>query len=301
MRRHILWIVAAALVLSASAAAAQDFDTWWHDGKAELDGYTLSISRYGETRSGYAVMVFVTEPFSKSKRVKVNDYRKNPSDVVDVLKLNLVRDFQTGIYDYNTMVSTFVRSSDLTPVKLAFSSEVWCGQGYEELLFDPDRIRGSYFSYFEDESGPVDLAMPQGGVTEDNLFILLRGLRGDYLEPGQSKRVDYLPGVLYSRLSHHGLAWTKATIARAENPRKVTVPAGTFEVFDYTVTVDGGRTGAFAIEAAYPHRIVEWSLDPDVSGQLTGSKRLEYWNLHAEGDESYLKDLGLEFILRHRR
>jgi len=300
MIRYIGWIVAAVLVLSGPAAAAQDFDAWWHDGKAELDGYTLSISRYGQTRSGYAVMVFVTEPFSKSKRVKVNDYRKNPSDVVDVLKLNLVRDFQTGIYDYNTMVSTFVRSSDLTPVKLAFSSQEWCGQVYEELLFDPDRIRGSYFSYFEDESGPVDLARPEGGVIEDNLFILLRGLRGDYLEPGRSKRIDYLPGVLYSRLSHHGLAWTKATIARAEASRKVTVPAGTFEVFEYTVTIDGGRTGTFAIEAAYPHRIVEWSLDPDVSGQLTGSKRLEYWKLHAEGDESYLKDLGLEFILRHR-
>jgi len=301
MRRNIAWIVAAALAISASAAAAQDFDTWWHDGKAELDGYTLSISRYGQTRSGYAVMVFVTEPFSKSKRVKVNDYRKNPSDVVDVLKLNLVRDFQTGIYDYNTMVSTFVRSSDLTPVKLTFSSQEWCGQVYEELLFDPDRIRGSYSSYFEDESGPVDLTRPEGSVTEDNLFILLRGLRGDYLEPGQSKRVDYLPGVLYSRLSHHGLAWTKATIARAEKPRTVTVPAGTFEVFEYAVTIDGGRTGTFAVEAAYPHRIVEWSLDPDVSGRLTGSKRLEYWKLHGEGDESYLKDLGLEFILRHRR
>lgn len=301
MRQYIGWIIAAALVLFGSTAAAQDFDSWWHDGKAEMDGYVLSISRYGQTRSGYAVMVFVTEPFSKSKRVKVNDYRKNPSDVVDVLKLNLVRDFQTGIYDYNTMVSTFVRSSDLTPVKLTFSSQEWCGQVYEELLFDPDRIRGNYFSYFEDESGPVDLARPEGGVTEDNLFILLRGLRGDYLEPGQSKRVDYLPGVLYSRLSHHGLAWTKATIARAENAREVAVPAGTFEVFDYTVTIDGGRTGTFAIEAAYPHRVVEWSLDPDISGQLTGSKRLEYWKLHGEGDESYLKDLGLEFILRRRR
>jgi hypothetical protein len=298
MRRHIVLIVAAvaaALTVACAATAEQeqDFGAWWHDGKAELDGYRLQISRYGQTRTGHAVMVYVTEPFSASKRVKVNDAGKNPDDTIDVLKLNLVRDFQTGVYDYNTMVSTFVRTSDFTPVKVSFSSAEWCGHVYSELLFDPDAIRGSYTSYFEDESGPFELKRPRGGITQDNLFILLRGLRTDFLEPGKSRTVDYLPGVLYSRLSHHPLQWTRATIARAGDTQTVEVPAGSFETSQYTVTTDDGRTGTFFIEAAYPHRIVKWSLAPDVAGELSGSARLEYWKLHNEGDEKYLDEIGL--------
>lgn len=298
MRRHIalaLAALAAALSLACSATAdkEQDFGAWWHDGKAELDGYKLQISRYGQTRTGHAVMVFVTEPFSASKRVKVDDPAKNPSDVVDVLKLNLVRDFQTGIYDYNTMVSTFSRTSDFSPVKVSFSSAEWCGHVYSELYFDPDAIRGQYLSYFEGETGPVQLTRPRDGISEDNLFILLRGLRTDFLEPGKSRSVDYLPGVLYSRLSHHPLAWTKATIARAKKSKKIKVPAGSFETSEYTVTSEDGRSGTFYIEEDYPHRIVKWSLDPDVSGELAGSARLKYWELHNEGDEKHLKEIGL--------
>ena len=68
-------------------------------------------------------MIFVTEPFSDSKRVKVDDPRRDPPDTFEVLKLNLVRDFQTGIYDYNTMTSVIVRSDDFEPVKVTFSSD----------------------------------------------------------------------------------------------------------------------------------------------------------------------------------
>jgi hypothetical protein len=289
---------AVALACSATAEKERDFGAWWHDGKAELDGYTLEISRYGRTRTGHAVMVYVTEPFSESKRVKVDDAGKNPSDTFDVLKLNLVRDFQTGIYDYNTMVSTFVRTRDFTPVKVSFSSAEWCGHVYSELLFDRDAIRGNYSSYFEGESGAFELKQPREGITEDNLFILLRSLRADFLEPGQSRTVDYLPGVFYSRLSHRPLAWTTATIARAKESTKVKVPAGSFETSMYSVTTDDGRTGTFHIEAEYPHRIVKWSLDPDVSGELTGSARLKYWELNGEGDEKYLKEIGLGDLVK---
>ena len=47
------------------------------------------------------------------------------------------------------------------------------------------------------------------------------------------------------------------------------------------------------MEAEYPHRIVRWELAPDVVGELTGSKRLAYWQLNGPGGESHLTDLGL--------
>jgi hypothetical protein len=288
-----LLIALAALALNVVTATGSDFSNHWNDGKAELDGYKLEVSRYGQTRSGYAVMIYVTEPFSESKRVKVDDQRRSPDDTFEALKLNLVRDFQTGIYDYNTMVSTFVRASDFAPVKVTFTSAEWCGHVYEELLFDRGKVRGQYFSYFEDESGAFDLGHPTGGVSEDNLFILLRGLRGEYLAPGKSRSVDYLPGVFHSRVSHQPLEWTKARISRSQDTRTVTVPAGEYETTVYTIDIDGGRSGIFHVEAAYPHRIVKWSLTPDSKGELTGSKRLAYWRLNGEGEESRLKDIGL--------
>jgi hypothetical protein len=282
------------LVLAVIPAGllAQEFSAHWHDGHAELDGYRLTVSRYGQERAGHAVMIFVTEPFSESKMVKVNDHTKSPEDTFDVLKLNLVRDFQTGIYDYNTMVSVFTRSADFEPVKVTFTSAEWCGHVYSELLFDESKIQVQNSSYFEDESETRILPRPGGLVSEDNLFILLRGLRGDYLKPGQTKTVDYLPGVFFSRLTHKKVDVAKAEISRKKETERVEVPAGEFEAIVYDVT-SGDRRGVFYVEKEYPHRIVRWELAPDVKGELTGTKRLKYWRLNKEGDEDYLKELGL--------
>jgi len=280
------------LLAAAVSAVAQDFSAYWHDGKAEMNGYRLSVSRYGQERAGYAVMIFVTEPFSESKRVKVNDHARNPDDTFDVFKLNLVRDFRTGIYDYNTMVSVFSRSSNFDPVKITFSSAEWCGHVYTELMFDETRVQISNSSYFEDESQTRLVPLKQGAVSEDNLFVLLRGLRGDFLEPGESITIDYLPGVFFSRLTHEPVNPTSATISRRVGVTVVEVPAGRFSVMVYDIKTDG-RNGVYYVETAYPHRIVRWELAPDIKGELTGSRRMQYWSLNDEGDEKHLEQLGI--------
>src|SRR5215467_6970606 len=85
----------------------------WGDGRGELCGYDLTIPRYGALRRGVAVTIFVTETFSNSRRVKADPGKHPPSDEFPVMKLNLVEDYQTGVYDYNVMTSSFVA---LTPV-----------------------------------------------------------------------------------------------------------------------------------------------------------------------------------------
>jgi len=278
-------------------AADPGFSSWWHDGRAELDGYHWTGSRYGEMRSGYGVAVFVTEPFSASKRVKVDDASQNPSDVVDVLKLNLVRDFQTGIYDYNTMVSTFARTSDFTPVKISFSSTEWCGNVYEELLFREQGIELETRSYFEDESGNRTLPVMKAGISEDELPILLRGLRGDFLPPGEERALPFLPSTFWSRLLHKPLNWAEARIQRKAKTESITVPAGTFEAVVYTVDTNLGRNGRYWIGTEYPHLLLRWEWKVDgallESAELSGSDRLKYWELHGNGGESYLERLGL--------
>ncbi len=287
----------------ASAVSAPDpsFGAYWHDGKAELDGYRYTLTRYGQKRRGQAVAVYVTEPFSRSKNVKVNDPARNPTDAFDVLKLNLVRDFQTGIYDYNTMTSLFVRSDTFDPVKVSFSSTEWCGNVYEELRPTPALVDQKLSSYFEDESGARSVPRAKEGLLEEELFVRLRGLNGDYLRAGESKTVPFLPSAFKRRLTHQPLGWTSARIARLGSTRTVVVPAGRFDTRAYVVTIANGSEGLFFVETAYPHRVVRWGwkspkgagAEGNDSGELTGSARLEYWKIHDVGDERYLARLGL--------
>ena len=286
-------LLATLAVVPSAHATDADFDAMWWDGRAELNGYRLTVSRYGEERRGTAVLVYVTEPFSESKRVKVDDPESNAEDVVQVLKLNLIRDFQTGIYDYNTMLSVFSRTDAFAPMKISFSSQEWCGQVYEELLFGKGSVHGFYASYFEGESGPREVVAMPNGVAEDNLFILLRGLRHDYLQPGEMVVVQLLPSAFHDRLLHRPLAWVTASIARERETKTITVPAGTFESMVYVVKI-GDRAGTYYVENAYPHRLIRWEMLPDVKAELLGSDRLKYWTLHHEGNESYLEKLGLK-------
>lgn len=300
----LLGAAAGATPTARAPAVDPPFGSYWHDGKAELDGYRYAVTRYGQLRRGQCTAIYVTEPFSRSKRVKVDDATRNPKDTFDVLKLNLVRDFQTGIYDYNTMTSLFVQSSDLEPVKASFASMEWCGNVYEELRVDPGLVSQRLSSYFEDESTSQDARRPKDGLLEEELFMRLRGLYGDYLSPGQAKAVAFLPSAFRRRLTHQPLRWTSARIERASAPRAVQVPAGRFSTVVYTVKIQGGPEGLFFVDRAYPHRIVRWEWrqaargerlggESNDSGELMGSTRISYWKLHGEGDESYLRRLGL--------
>ncbi len=296
---------AAAAPAARSSAPEPTFASTWQDGRAELAGYHYRVIRYGEARTGQAVMITVTEPFSESKRVKSDDPSKDPADTFEALKMNLVRDFQTGIYDYNTMTSVFVRSRDFSPVKISFSSAEWCGHVYEELRFDRAAVGQLLRSYFEDETGERTLPWRRDGIAEDQLMILVRGLRGAYLRPGEKRTLPLLPSSIARRLAHRPLAWVSATVERAAKPERVTVPAGVFQADRYDVTTSDARKGTTWVERAAPHRILRWAWTSTAAGdrraseatesaELAGSARLPYWQLHANGQETYLKSLGLE-------
>ena len=91
---------------------SEDFRKYWYNGTAEVSSYGLVQDRYGESRPGDAVLIFVTEPFSIKKQVKLDYPDQASRDRISVLKLNQVRKLNTGISDYSTMTSTF------TPVEV---------------------------------------------------------------------------------------------------------------------------------------------------------------------------------------
>ena len=288
-----------AALTSSTVARADDFWKLWGDGKAELDGYALVEPRYGQLREGTAVAIFVTEDFSDALRVKADPGKHPKSDVVPVMKVNLVRDFQTGIYDYNTMTSTFLRTElergeYFRLMKTSFSSQEWCGHVYMQWLPHGTKLDGTSHSYFDGEADATpELELPAGAVLEDALPILVRGLRGDWLAPGAIKKVAFLRSQLRTRLLHLPAKWGEATVSRAPAAAAVKTALGTLRAFTYTVAESGGDTITFTVEEAAPHRILAWSSSSGESGKILGSARLPYWTMHQNGGEKALKLLGL--------
>jgi hypothetical protein len=277
------------------AEQSRAFWSHWGDGRAELNGYRLSQPRYGVVRSGTAVLVYVTEDFSDSLRVKADPGKHPPADVYPVLKLNAVRDFQTGIYDYNVMTSVFARVAPRWPLaKVSFSSQEWCGHVWHQLLPRGGRLEGLSHSYFDGEADATErLDWPADGIVEDALPILVRGWLGEDVPWGGVRDVPFLPSLMRSRLEHRRLAWGRATISVAPEPVLVTVPAGEFRVTTWTVTPEKGPQTTYEVEVAPPRRLVRWASDAGERGELLGSDRLAYWKLNGPEGQEYLKRLGL--------
>jgi hypothetical protein len=286
---------AAALVLAAPAWADPFWDHWG-DGKAEVAAYDLVYPRYGAERKGTAIAIFVTETFAPGPGVKSEDPARPASETVPVMKLNLVQDFSTGIYDYNLMTSAFVALDGRRTLKVAFSSQEWCGQVYSQARLDRSNVRLDSHSYFDGEAdATATLPAQPDGLAEDALLVWARGLAEPQLEPGATAEVPLLRSLELARLTHVPVAWDRATLWRAKASRQMTVPAGTFEVEERTVVVQAPkRTWTLLVERAEPHRIVGFARDDGIEAKLVASKRMAYWKLNGPGRESALGELGLK-------
>ena len=267
---------------------ADDFWQTWGDGNAEVDTYTLAQPRYGAVNPGDAVLIFVTEDFSWSERVKADPGAHPDGDIRKVLKLNAVRNFDTGIYTYHVMTSAFLRvdggdgMAALDPIKVTFSAQEWCGMVYDELVMGPGTVRRTGHTYFDGDTAPsATLKVPPGVVYGDALPILLRGLKGEWIAPGATRSFDYHPSSMDTRFAHAEARIGRVTVTHAGGTSSRTVPAGTFPVHTWTVAVDGGDTVTYFVEAAAPHRIVAWESAAGEKAELKASERMPYWSMHA--------------------
>lgn len=272
----------------------------WGDGRGELSAYDLVTPRYGELRRGTAVAIFVTETFSNDDRVKADPGRHPKKDEFPVLKLNLVEDFATGIYDYHLLTSAFVTLAPVNsrgagaPTKISFSAQEWCGHTYAQLLYDHRYARYTGHSYFDGEAdSTAAFLQPADTQSEDALLMWARGLAAPVVAPGDSAERPLTGSLRVARLRHQPVVTAPARFRRASEPALVTVPAGTFEADVASVTLEDGRAWTFWVERAAPHRIVRWSCSDGEHAELLGSDRLAYWELNHPGDEAALAKLGL--------
>jgi hypothetical protein len=248
-----------------------------------------------------AVTIFVTETFSNSLRVKSDPGKRPASDEVPVMKLNLVQDFPTGLYDYNLMTSTFVALSPVngrpagSATKVSFSSQEWCGNLFGQLLFDPGSARLTWHSYFDGEADSSrTLAVPPDALAADAILLWARGFAGPALSPGQRREVPLAGSLRFSRLRHRPLEVGRATLTREAAITRVTVPAGAFETEKRTVEIAGGPVWTILVEKAEPHRVIQWETSEGEKASLLGSERLPYWQMNGEGQEAALARIGLK-------
>jgi len=277
---------------------SEEFWRHWSDGNAELSGYDLTFPRYGAARKGTAIAIFVKEPFSSLRRVKANDSRKG--DTFDVMKLNLVHDFPTGIYDYNLMTSSFAalapfgdqRSGEIA--KVSFSAQEWCGHTWAQLVFRRDRVEETIHSYFDgEEAAARRLPGRAVSLSEDALLSWARGMVLPQVEPGDSASADILGSTLRSRLLHKPVEWRKASFMRAQETTSTKVPAGTFATRRATVEIANGLKWEFEVETNFPHRVIAWKSSEGERAEMIASARLPYWKMNGPGFERELAKLGL--------
>jgi hypothetical protein len=268
---------------------SDEFKNYWYAGKAEICSYNLKQARYGEIHDGSAVTIFVTEDLSKSKQVKLDDPESAGTDRLPVLKLNLTKKFNTGIYPYSMMLSVFSPvdiNNYPAAVKISSSVQEWCGITYTQANLHNNKYEVQWNSYFEDEGdqhASFDLCIP-----EDELWNLVR-IAPDRLPVGEQR---VLPGSLYTRMTHIPFAVQTANITLKEDAE-----AKIYSI-DYTTQK---HTINIRFEKTFPYKILGWEETfPGFDGKFltttaTLNKTLltDYWNHHNNVDRVMREKLDL--------
>ena len=215
---------------------SNEFKAYWYAGEAELTSYKLEQARYGEIREGEAVLVYVTEDFLPNIQVKADIYTTN---TVPVIKLNTTKKFNTGVYPYSIMQSTFYPvSNNKHAIKVSSSIQEWCGHVYSQLNNREqfEIISHSYFEGEADKNYTLDKA-----ILENELWAQLR------IDPKSlpTGNIEIIPSFEYTRLRHVPIKPYKAS-ANLKN--------GSYTVFYPELN----RTLSIAFNQNFPFDILSW-------------------------------------------
>ena len=265
-----------------------DKKTYWYNNEAEISSYNLSQARYGELRDGNAVMIFVTEPFSTDSWTKAD---KENKDDLSVLKLNFTKKFNTGIYPYSMMTSTFFPfENGEHSLKITSSSQEWCGHTFMELR-NKKKFEVAISSYFESET--TDDFMINKDILENDIWSMIR-LNPSNLPIGES---DLIPSFFYLRLLHKK---TKAY------PCKLSSTSINDSITNYKINYLGlDRSLSINYETNFPHRILSWEENYysgwgesrqrlTTSAELVKTIKSAYWTKNSNKDIHLRESLELD-------
>ncbi|MEW6364754.1 MAG: hypothetical protein AB1714_08965 [Acidobacteriota bacterium] len=294
MRRWTRFAVLMALIGFGAAKPSGSISA-----EAEVSSYRTVQPRYGESRIGQTVLVYVAEDMNRDTRIKVEDYANTPQGQrLRVLKLNRSLHFTTGAYDYSVMTSVFSALEPgfcggiLCPAKISIAVSEWCGNFYQQLLPDSAGASRTMHSYFEAEGDKEDyLAAPSPSLYEDSLPVLIRELEGEFLRVGEKREYNILPSLWESRITHRPLAFEKGSVEKVADTLAVQGREAE-PVFKWTWHV-GNRVVTYWTEKKYPHYIVRWRSSTGESAERIKTVHVAFWQ-HNKNIDGYLRqELGL--------
>ena len=274
---------------NAPAGPPKEFGAYWFQGQAELNSYTLQQGRYGEMHEGEAVLIFVTEDFSRRKQVKLDNPAQAGNDKVPILKLNATRKFLTGLYPYSIMQSVFSPlnlKSDPHALKTSTSVQEWCGHVYTQFNREKNGYQLTGHSYFESE-GESDLKVPLAWL-EDELWNWIR-IAPDHLPTGKQQ---VIPGSIYTRLTHKPIQPETADLSVEKEGA----------ISRYRISYPKiGRELVIRFETAFPHKILgweetysSWGRPLTTTAELKETLKTDYWTKNKPADRAMRSTLGLD-------
>lgn len=264
----------------------QAFHAYWFQGKAEISSFELNQSRYGANHDGTVVMIFVTEDFSRSRHVKLDDPSKHPSDAVKVMKLNMHSEFITGIYKYSMMSSVFMPldyNHFPHSLKLTASSQDWCGQSFMQADWKGNRYEIQHMTYFE-STGDARYSLVNTWL-EDEVWTRIR-VAPHTLPLGQVKMIA---SAFFIRLHHiENKVYEAATTL-------LTLP----DRYRYTIIYpELKRTLEIDFKKSFPYTIEKWketiNTNEVTTGRLLKTIQSDYWLRNTPGDEILRNQLNLK-------
>ncbi len=215
---------------------SEAFKSYWYSGEAEITSYKLEQARYGEVRDGHAVLIYVTEDFLPKIQVKAD---QQDSENVSVLKLNATKKFNTGIYPYSVMQSTFYPvANNQHALKISSSMQEWCGHVYTQLN-NRNGFEIISHSYFQNEADETFLL--NKAILENELWTQLR-LDPKKLPTGSLK---VIPSLEYVRFGHIELKAYNASAILTDTSYTISYP-------------DLNRILAINFNSDFPYDITGW-------------------------------------------
>lgn len=256
-----------------------EFKTYWYAGEAEISSYKLEQARYGELREGHAALIYVTENFLPDIQVKA-DYQNSKN--IPILKLNTTKNFNTGIYPYSIMQSTFYPiANNKHAIKVSSSIQEWCGHVYAQLN-NKAQFEITSHSYFEGEAD--ELFKLDKAILENELWTKLR-IDPKTLPAGN---LQIIPSLEFTRLKHKTIKAYNATAVLTNNTYTIKYP-------------ELHRTVSITFNPNFPYDILGWEETFNSGGQQLTTKATKlktikspYWQKNSNKDEILRQTLKLE-------
>lgn len=231
-----------------------EFEQYWGAGGAEISTFDLVQSYDGRLFTGEAILVFEKEKYSKSRQIKTYKTESKKGDIIDVLRFNQSRNFNTDYTKKSLMCEVHVpvhRRDGQYAFKATCSSQDWIGQSYSQLSLDVSKYTVQLRSYLEtegDQNRVTTLSFP-----EDQLWCNIR-MNPKLLPSGD---MLLIPGLISNRLRNSELTAMKARVRLTKTD---SLDAGNFQnMLKYSINyVDDDRLIEIFFSATAPYEIYGW-------------------------------------------